>query len=155
MEHLADRTPPEARDLTLIRQRHCYVRDGWFWHIHDLLYHPDATLMDAHTHGVYLTYGHADFQIVCPMAPHLMRPLFAYLVQQVAQGGQYQRHQLYTVTPSPEDGWRATTIRFCLVPVRTGGRDLLRIVVTEVRSGRHSQQFDFAVQCTVLPEPTV
>ena len=64
---------------------------GWYCHFVML----DDNHINAHTHGIYETYGHSDFQVVLPIDPNIIHHLFTDLVENIKKGEVYNYKKRY------------------------------------------------------------
>jgi hypothetical protein len=69
----------------------CMKKYGWYAHY--VL--EDDCHINAHTHGVYQSYGHSDFQIVLPLDQKLAHTLFKELVEKVKKGEKFIANRRY------------------------------------------------------------
>lgn len=70
----------------------CMKKYGWYAHYVML----DASHVNYHTHGVYKSFQHCDFQIVLPIDYRLAHKLFGDLVTKVKEGARFSSGYRYS-----------------------------------------------------------
>jgi hypothetical protein len=72
--------------------KECMEKYGWYAHYVML----DASHANYHTHGVYESFNHCDFQIVLPIDYRLAHKLFGDLIMKVKEGTKFVYNHRYS-----------------------------------------------------------
>lgn len=110
--------------------------DKFGWTAHYVVDDPDCPYgVNAHTHNVYESFGHKDFQICFNIKPELINTLFFNLVNDVKSGKKYESGKKY-------DGV-LNNYQVEFLDAKECGRDVLRLLIPDENGkyeGMYSEQ---------------
>lgn len=98
-------------------------KHGWFAHY---VFDDPATPygVNAHTHGLPMTFKHPDIQIVMPLPPELVHCVFSSAIELIKGGVRFEH-----LSPSHAGILKSYLVRF--IKAQESGRDVLRMILPD------------------------
>lgn len=94
---------------------------GWYVHIVQLETNPN--LANAHTHGIFESFGHLDFQIALSLPKNVYSYIFAELVERINDD------KIFTDGMIVDDLLEKYNVKF--LKYTESGRDVMRIIIPD------------------------
>jgi len=124
-----DRQKERARRKHALWEMEMLASYGWYSHIVDDPNMP--TGMNFHTHGLDLSWGHRDIQIVIPY-PEICRGVSICIVESIKKGMKFQAGETY------DKILKDKSVKF--VNAKDGKRDVLRVIFPDLND--HLEKFN-------------